>query len=55
MNIWHNTRGKADQYFVVIGDRVLFQIPKWLGKVISGRPQKNSIESEICHGSKDAT
>lgn len=34
--IWHNTRGKADQYFVVNRDTdiVLFGIPKFIGRLI---------------------
>lgn len=32
MNVWHNTRGIADQYFLCRGNRVLFQIPKFIGK-----------------------
>ncbi len=30
-SVWHNTRGIADQYYLVKGEKVLFQIPKWLG------------------------
>lgn len=34
MTIWHNTRGIADQYFVCNGEKVLFQIPNWLGRLL---------------------
>ena len=33
-HIWHNTRGIADEYFIVKGDRVYWQIPRWLGRLI---------------------
>ena len=33
-NIWHNTNGIADQYFVCKGDKVMFQIPKWIGRLL---------------------
>ena len=34
--IWHNTRGKSDQYFVVNRDTdiMLFGIPKFIGRLI---------------------
>lgn len=35
MNIWHNTRGCANQYFICNHNKVLFQIPKWLGKLLT--------------------
>ena len=34
MNIWHNTRVLADEYWVCRGTKVLFGIPKWLGRLI---------------------
>lgn len=34
MNIYHHTVGNADQWFVAKGYRVLFQIPRWLGKAL---------------------
>ena len=27
--LWHNTREKANQYFICKGTKVLFQIPKF--------------------------
>lgn len=38
--IWHNTRGSADQYFVCVGDKVLFQIPNFIGRSIERMSQK---------------
>ena len=35
MTIWHNTRGIADQFFVCKGEKVLFQIPNWLGYLLT--------------------
>lgn len=48
-HIWHNTRGKADQYFVVrnMDNIVLFSIPKWLGRKMKGENNgKTEIQSE---------
>ena len=33
--IWHNTNGIANQYFVCKSNRVLFQIPNWLGRLLT--------------------
>lgn len=34
MYVWHNTRGIANQYFVVNSkDKVLFEIPKCIGRL----------------------
>ena len=38
--IWHNTRGSANQYFVCVGDKVLFQIPNFIGRLIESISQK---------------
>lgn len=34
-NIWHNTRGQADQYFVCKDDKVLIGIPKWIVRIFT--------------------
>lgn len=34
LHIYHHTVGLADQYFLSYGLRVLFEIPKWLGKLL---------------------
>lgn len=35
-HIWHNTRGIADEYFIVRNkdDIVILQLPRWLGRLI---------------------
>lgn len=32
--IWHNTRGIADEYFIVNGNKVYWRIPRWLGRLM---------------------
>lgn len=32
--IWHNTRVHADEYFVCYGDKVLFGLPKIIGRIL---------------------
>jgi len=34
IHLWHNTQGDADQYFVRKGEKILFRIPKWLGRLL---------------------
>ena len=33
LTIYHHTLGKADQYFVSRGYKVLFEIPRFIGKI----------------------
>ena len=33
-HIWHNTRGLADEYFIVKGYRVYWKIPHWFGRLL---------------------
>ena len=37
MYIWNNTRGLADQYFLVHKEKVLFQIPNVIGRLLIGK------------------
>lgn len=32
--IWHNTRIRADEYFICYGNKVLIGIPKAIGRVL---------------------
>lgn len=34
LNIFHNMRGIANEYFVSNGDKVLFKIPNFVGKIL---------------------
>jgi hypothetical protein len=34
INIFHNMRGIANEYFVARGDKVLFKIPNFVGKIL---------------------
>ncbi len=34
INIFHNMRGTANEYFVARGDKVLFKIPNFVGKIL---------------------
>jgi hypothetical protein len=34
LNIFHNMRGIANEYFVCRGDKVLFKIPNFVGKIL---------------------
>ena len=41
--LWHNTKEKANQYFICKGTKVLFQIPKFIALIISkGEKQWNA-------------
>lgn len=33
LSIYHHTLGEADQYFVSRGYKVLFEIPRFIGKI----------------------
>lgn len=33
LSIYHHTLGEADQYFVSRGCKVLFEIPRFIGKI----------------------
>lgn len=33
-HIWHNTRGFADEYFIVKKYKVYWKIPQWLGRLL---------------------
>lgn len=35
ISIYHHVQGKANQYFICKGTKVLFQIPKWLGRLLT--------------------
>ena len=37
LHIYHHTVGNANQYFLAYGQRVLFEIPKWIGKQMTGK------------------
>ena len=35
-HVWHNTNGIADEYFIVKEYKVLWKIPRWLGRLLKG-------------------
>ena len=52
MHIWHNTRGNADEYFICKGNKVLFRIPKWVGRWFEKKDKVIQGEQATCEGCK---
>ena len=47
--LWHNTKEKANQYFICKGTKVLFQIPNFIALIISKGENNDKTRSDRCN------